>query len=152
MPFVSKRTFEEQLEQQGFLLYGISGTSMMPLLRQKTDVVLIEPIQNKIRARDVVLYRRDNGQYVLHRVLKIRKDDYVICGDHQYHPEYGITERHILGVMTAVIRDGVKLDITDLRYGIYVHLWCDLFYLRAGILRMKSLLWYVKRKWKKWMK
>lgn len=95
---------------------------------------------------DVPLYRRDSGQYVLHRILKVRKNDYVLCGDNRWRREIGITDRHIIGVLTAVIRDGQKLPVTDQRYRLYVHLWCDLFYLRAAVLWCRDLPGRIKRK------
>lgn len=60
--------------------------------------------------------------------------------------ETGITDRHIIGVLTAVIRDGQKLPVTDQRYRLYVHLWCDLFYLRAAVLWCRDLPGRIKRK------
>lgn len=60
--------------------------------------------------------------------------------------EIGITDRHIIGVLTAVIRDGQKLPVTDQRYRLYVHLWCDLFYLRAAVLWCRDLPGRIKRK------
>ena len=48
--------------------------------------------------------------------------------------------------LTAVIRDGQKLPVTDQRYRLYVHLWCDLFYLRAAVLWCRDLPGRIKRK------
>lgn len=93
----------------------------MPLLRQKKDLVVIERPVGRCRKYDVSLYKRDSGQYVLHRILKVRKNDYVICGDRRWRREYGITDRHIIGVLTAVVRDGKEISVRDLRYRIYVH-------------------------------
>ena len=93
-----------------------------------------------IKKYDILLYRRDSGQYVLHRVLKVRRDDYVICGDNRWKCEYGITDRHVIGVLTAIIRDGKEIPMCDGRFRLYAHLWCDLFPLRAGILRCLSVM------------
>ncbi len=110
----------------------------MPLLRQHKDLMVIEKPNGRCRKYDVPLYKRDSGKYVLHRILKVRKDDYVICGDHCWRKEYGITDRHIVGVLTAVVRDGKTIPVTDRRYLAYVHLWCDFFYIRAAILYLKE--------------
>ena len=135
----SKSTFEEELNQHGKLVYTNVGDSMMPLLREHRDLVIIERPKGRLKKYDVPLYKRDSGQYVLHRILKVRKNDYVICGDNRYQREYGITDRHIIGVLTGVVRDGVTYSTSDWRYRIYLHLWCDFFYLRAMILWMKAL-------------
>ena len=95
------------------------------------------------------MFRSDSGHYVLHRILKVRENDYVLCGDNRYVKDTGITDRQMIGVLTAVVRDGREIPVTDLRYRLYVHLWCDLFPVRAGLLRMKLLLKRLKRKLKR---
>ena len=139
-------TFEEEINRTGRLVYTNVGRSMMPLLRQHKDLMIIEKPAGRCRKYDVPLYKRDNGQYVLHRILKVRKEDYVICGDHCWRKEYGITDRHIIGVLTGVVRNRKTIPVTDRRYLAYVHLWCDFFYIRAAILLSKSLFYRLKRK------
>ena len=142
-----KSTFEEEIAHNGFLLYRNVGDSMLPLIRQGKDLLLIaRKPQGRLNKYDVPLYRRDSGQYVLHRILKVRKNDYVLCGDNRWRREIGITDRHIIGVLTAVIRDGQKLPVTDQRYRLNVHLWCDLFYLRAAVVWCRDLPGSIKRK------
>lgn len=142
-----KSTFEEELRENGYLLYRNVGDSMMPLIRQGRDLMLIERRpEGRLKKYEVPLYRRDSGQYVLHRIMQVRKDDYVLCGDNRWQRETGITDRHIIGVLTAVIRDGKKLPVTDKRYRAYVHLWCDLFPIRAAVLWCRDLPGRVKRK------
>ena len=142
-----KRTFEEELAASGTLIYPNVGDSMMPLLRQHRDLMVItKKSEGRLKRYDVPLYRRDDGQYVLHRILRVRDEDYVICGDNRCKLEYGITDRHIIGVLTAIIRDGKEIPVTDLRYRIYTHIWCGCFPLRAFLLRTK---WYLHRKRRK---
>ena len=93
--------FEDVIERDGRLVYTNVGDSMRPLIRQDRDILIIEKPHGRLKKYDVPLYKRDSGQYVLHRVLKVRPDDYVICGDNRYNKEYGITDRHIIGVLTA---------------------------------------------------
>ena len=63
------------------------GTSMMPLLRQGIDsVVLVSP--DDIKKNDILLYKRSNGQFVMHRAIKIKNDEYIMCGDNQYEHEH----------------------------------------------------------------
>ena len=117
----------------------------MPLIRQGKDLLIIEKVNGRLKKYDVPLYKRDSGQYVLHRILKVRKNDYVICGDNRWGREYGIQDRHIIGVLTGIIRDGKEISVNDKKYKIYVHLWCDFFWIRAFILRTKH---FIKRRLK----
>lgn len=137
---MSKATFEEIIENDGKLVYSNVGDSMRPLIRQDRDLLVIEPVSGRLRKYDVPLYKRDNGQYVLHRILKVRPDDYVICGDNRWSKETGITDRQIVGVLTAVVRSGKEIPVTSLRYRLYAHLWCDLFPIRAFILKVRYVL------------
>ena len=139
-------SYEEQLELYGKLVYPNVGFSMMPLLRQHRDLMIISKRpEGRLKKYDAVLYKR-GGRYILHRILKVRKEDYVICGDHNWRREYGITDEQIIGVLTAFVRDGVETPVTDKRYLTYVHLWCDFYYIRAAILWCKTLPGRIKRK------
>ena len=112
-------SFEEYLRANGHLTYPIVGVSMLPLLRQDRDVVSVE---RKTAARcapgDVVLYRR-GGRYVLHRVIAVRPEDYVILGDNCAAKEYGTTDADILGVMSGFIRNGREHRVEEPAYRLY---------------------------------
>ena len=135
---MANSTFEEQLAKNGKLIYTNKGDSMMPLIKQDRDLLIIKPVQGRLKKYDVPLYKRDSGQYVLHRIIKVRKNDYVICGDNRWVKEYGIRDRHIIGVLVAVIRNGKEVSVNNWKYKVYVHLWCDLFPLRALMVHVIS--------------
>lgn len=144
-------TFEEQLEQTGHLVFTNKGTSMLPLLRQDRDLMVLEKKgAERCRKFDAVLFKRDNGQYVLHRILKVRPADYWIVGDNCFTGE-NIREDQILGVLTAVVRDGTNIPVTDRRYRAYVHLWCDCYPVRFFLLRCRHLAGALLRKIKRIM-
>ena len=140
---------EDVIERDGKLVYTNVGDSMRPLIRQGKDLIIIEKPQGRLKKYDVPLYKRDSGQYVLHRILKVRENDYVICGDNRYSKEYGITDKHIIGVLTAVVRDGKEISMTDWKYKAYIHLWCDLSPVRAFVLKLRSIPRRIKRKYEK---
>lgn len=139
-------SFEEVLARDGRLIYTGTGRSMLPMLRPRRDILVIGRPQGPLQKYDVPLFKRASGQYVLHRVLKARGGGYVLCGDNQWRREYGVTDRQIVGVLTAFVRDGKEIPVTDPRYRLYVHLWCDLFWLRAAALWCRSLCGRIKRK------
>ncbi|MDY5576234.1 MAG: S24/S26 family peptidase [Lachnospiraceae bacterium] len=141
----NRSSFEQEINQTGYLIYTNKGDSMMPLLRENRDLIHIRKTEGRCKKYDVPLYKRDSGQYVLHRILKVREKDYVLCGDNRRHREYGIEDRHIIGVLEGVTRDGKYIPVTDRKYRIYVHLWCDLFYLRAAVLFVRDKWYGLKR-------
>ena len=152
-PSAKYMSFEELLKNDGYLVYTNVGTSMLPLLRQYRDIIEIHRKDSTSRCKryDAVLYKRDD-KYILHRVLKVRPYDYVICGDHNIRREYGITDEQILGVLTRVIRDGKSIYPTDWKYKVYVHLWCDFYHIRAAILYTKMLVRNVGHRLKKMLR
>lgn len=122
------------------LIYTNTGYSMYPLIRQSRDIIMIGKPDGKLKKYDIPLYKRDNGQYVLHRIIKVRKDDYVLCGDNCYTKEYGVKDEDIIGVLISLVRDGKEVDFNSFRYKIYVFLWCTLFPVRANILKLKHFV------------
>ena len=143
-------TFKEEIERNGVLAYTNKGVSMMPLLRQDRDVMVIKKGAPPYNKYDAVLFMRENGQYVLHRIIKcLDNGTYYIVGDNCIKGEY-VKEENIIGVLTSVKRGKRTVKVTDRGYLIYVHLWCDFFRTRVLILKGKAFahrcLSFVKRR------
>ena len=136
--------FEDLLERDGRLVYTNKGVSMMPLLREDRDLMVIEKKgPGPCRKYDAVLFRRPGlegrGAYVLHRILRCNADgSYWIVGDNCCSGET-VREEQILGVLRAVVRDGKTVPVTAPLYRLYVHLWCDCYPLRFFLLRLRPL-------------
>ena len=131
---MNKTTYEQELERSGRLIYTTVGMSMRPFLRSGEDLMVIEARKDsRFKARDVVLYRRNSGKYVLHRIMWVRKDDYVLCGDNCWNLEPGIRDEQILGVLTEVIREGRPLNVNDRGYRAKVFAWWALYPIRACV-------------------
>ena len=141
--------FEDELSRRGILVYTCVGTSMLPMLRQKRDLVVLKPPAGQLRKYDVALYRDGNGKYILHRVIKAGASGYVLRGDNNRTGESGIRDDQIIGVLTAFVRDGREIQVTDVRYRLYVRLWCGLFPLRAALLWCAAMPDRLKRRWKR---
>lgn len=146
-------TFEQELERHGRIVFTNVGVSMMPLLRQNRDLMVIErKPAGRCKKYDAVLYKVGQ-RYILHRIIQVRPNDYVIVGDNCIHREYGIKDAQILGVLREVIRDGKKIDVEkSLKYRVYVHIWCDFFHIRASLLWMKMAVYAVLHRVRRWMK
>ena len=95
---------EEQLDAGKTVRFGPKGTSMLPLLRQNIDSIVLAKAPEKLKKYDLPLYRRDDGHFVLHRVVGVDKDGYMMCGDNQCIYEHGITQNHILAIAVGMYR------------------------------------------------
>lgn len=137
---MSKSTFEEELKEKGVLVYTNVGTSMRPLIRQGKDVMIISSLDKlgrNLKKMDVPLYKRESGQYVLHRIIKVTKDGYVIRGDNTYSNEYGVTDHQIIGVLSGVIRNGKEISVNSFGYKVYSYFWLYTYYIRKVVVWMK---------------
>ena len=102
--------------------FAPKGTSMLPMLRQDIDSVVISPVPEKLKKYDLPLYRRDNGQYTLHRIVEVG-DTFVCMGDNQFRKEYGVRKDQMLAVVTAFYRGERKYTTDHLGYQVYCRLW-----------------------------
>ena len=86
-----------------FLLYP-NGKSMLPTIRPGIDAVLLSPPKD-LKCGSLILYRRKNGVFVLHRIVAVSPDgSYVLRGDNQYYNEKGITPDQVIAVVHRFYR------------------------------------------------
>ena len=98
------------------------GTSMLPMLRQGIDTVTLSPLPEKLKKYDLPLYRRKNGQYVLHRVVKAG-ETYTCIGDNQFLSEPGLSHDQMIAVVSSFTRGSKSYSVADWRYRLYCRLW-----------------------------
>ncbi len=123
---------EEILSGGGEFRMYPKGTSMLPLIVQGRDSVVLERnFERGAKRNDIAFYRRDNGQFVLHRVMKICDDGtYVMCGDNQTALEYGIKREQIIGYVSRLYRGDKEFSLTSVKYRLYLLIWCFMPYRR----------------------
>lgn len=139
-------TLKQQLDASGVLVHTNKGTSMMPLLRENRDLMVIRKRgAGRFHKYDAVLFVRDNGDYVLHRILRVNPDSYWIAGDNCVSGET-VREEQVIGILTEIVRDGRTINVTDKGYRLFVRVWCALFPLRSFRLRCAGRL---RAAWKK---
>ena len=114
----------EKLEAGGTVTFTPHGESMLPMLRDGEDVVVLSKPKGRLKLFDLPLYRRANGTFVLHRVIDFDNDgSYVMCGDNQFRKEHGIKDSDIIGVVTAFYRKGKPYTTQSFLYRTYVNFW-----------------------------
>lgn len=137
------RTIEDILQKEGIYVGTTAGVSMYPMLRDRRDTIVIRPCRGRLKKYDVPLYRRGDA-YILHRIVRVLPDSYVICGDNCLRREYGVTDQQILGVLTEFYRGDTWINMNGLAYKGYVRFWCFIyparFCCKALLGRVKCLL------------
>lgn len=118
-------SIQEVLDAEGFYVGPPVGVSMWPMLRNRRDAMLVVPAPERLKRHDVALYRR--GQMmVLHRVLGLYENGYVICGDNCIALER-VPFDQVFGVLKDFYRDDRYVDCATSRgYRAYSRLWVAL--------------------------
>ena len=98
------------------------GTSMLPMLRQETDRVTLSPLPDRLKKYDLPLYQRNNGQYVLHRIVKAGQT-YTCVGDNQFELESGLRQDQMIAIVSAFSRNGKQIPVTAVSYRLYCRFW-----------------------------
>ena len=150
MQFENEHIIEESLEKYGIFASMTRGTSMWPVFRTHRDTVYIVKAQGKLRPFDIPVYKTPDGRYIMHRIYRVRKNDYIIRGDNTY-----ITERvphdRVIGVLMEFDRKGKHHTVKDFSFRLYSVLWTLLYPLRFVLYHTARFLWHlikpiVKRK------
>ena len=120
-----KLTIEQTLDKYGFIIHKVQGTSMLPLLNEDTDLVRLVPVKGKLKKYDLPLYRSPQGtHYILHRILEVKKNYYLICGDNNTFYEKVPFDR-VVAVAEGFYKDGKYVTCDDPEYLKYVEKRCE---------------------------
>jgi len=111
-------TIINQLEEKGFVVSKVRGVSMWPLLNQKNTTVYIEKATT-FKKYDCILFMRANKDLILHRILKVHKDYYMVCGDNQAYLEK-VYPLQIKGKLLEYYKHGKTKQLKGLFYQIYL--------------------------------
>lgn len=123
---------EEKLNQGQTVTFSPSGVSMLPMLKAGRDTVHLIAAQGEIKKYDVVFFKREDGSFVLHRVIKVG-ETYDIVGDNQLYAEIGIKKEQIIGVVASYERNGKTFSakgVGNYIYGIFAG--CKRFFKKAA--------------------
>lgn len=123
----------EMLEQTETVPLTVTGNSMTPFLQPGRDTVYLKKLTDPVRRGQIVLYRRDNGSLILHRVYRVRPEGLELIGDGQSGIEPGIRPEQLAAVACAVRRKGKLLRPGDPIWLFYEKLWLPMIPLRPYI-------------------
>ena len=118
---ISGTDIETILEKEGVFVSTTSGVSMYPMLRDRRDTIIVTCPEERLKKFDVALYKRGES-YVLHRVINVLPDSYIIRGDNCLAKEYGITDAEVLGVLSGFYRGDKEKSMKSFSYKLYSRL------------------------------
>ena len=128
MEYISKL-----VEGGGVAPLNVTGMSMRPFISPRGDTVfLIQCSRNEIKKGDILLFKRDKGSVVLHRVRKIKGDTYIMNGDAQNWCEI-INYNNVIAKVFEYEHNGKTIHIDDVFYKILISLWYPTYRFRPYI-------------------
>ena len=122
----------EQLEKNGYYLSVPRGVSMRPMVPNKEGILEVHKLNGPAKRYDLVMYIRSGAVGVIHRVVRVRKDDYVIIGDNCWRYEY-VPKEDVKGIVTRFYRKGKWYSVDNKWYKLYVHVWVDFLFIKRPL-------------------
>ena len=129
------------IEEIGCALVPTKGTSMLPLLEEgKALVEVVRADCNQLKKGDVVLYKKNDGTLVLHRIIKAEsKEVFTVLGDHQFKNAERVNKQQIIPIAQGFFINGSYVDENTRWYRIYKRIWLSSLTLRRCCLALLSL-------------
>lgn len=128
------------LEETDSVPLVISGNSMNPFLVHHRDTVYLSRIRRPLKRGDMILYRRDSGKYVLHRIYRAESGTYTLVGDAQTQLEQGIRPEQALALVSKVRRKGKLLGPGSFWWEFFRRVWIRTVPLRPCLVAFYSRL------------
>lgn len=141
-----EQSIKEILDTYGKYTGLTMGTSMQPLIHQQKDNIIVVKNKGRLKKYDVAVYVTPSGKYIMHRVLEVHDDHYIIVGDNLLKKEY-VTDDMICGVLVGFYKNGKKyIDCYKSKgYKLYSRIWVFLFPVRPLILFIPRCCGKIKR-------
>lgn len=131
---------KEVVEQGYEVSMTVAGVSMEPFLVHNRDKIYFRKPEVTIQKGDMVFYQRETGAYVMHRVMRVKKQQYYMAGDHQTFLEGPIEKKQIFAKVVSVERNGVWLTEEDKCWKFYAVWWRRLLWIRKVVNMLKRII------------
>ena len=118
----------------------IAGSSMAPFLCHNRDYIYFTKPERELRRGDMVFYQRDNGQYVMHRIYRVKHEGYYMVGDAQTQIEGPLRRDQIFAVITQVKRAGKMIRPGDFWWEFFEHIWIRIVPARRTVMALYGRL------------
>ena len=118
----------------------VLGSSMAPFVVHERDTIYFKRPERKLKKGDIAFFQRNNGQYVVHRIYKVKGDEYYFVGDNQTLIEGPIEKGQIFAIVTRVIRKGKEIRPGDFWWLFFEKIWINMIPLRRITIKAYGLI------------
>lgn len=119
----------------------ITGNSMFPMLRHGIDSVCLSAISSPLKKYDLPLYRRQSGDYVVHRIVNKKDGCYTMAGDHQQQLETPLYDDQMVAIVSGFYRRERYYSCRNPLYWLYARVWTWCLPHRSILLRGLKKVW-----------
>lgn len=130
--------FSEVIESGKTVKFKVVGNSMYPMLRNEVDSVVLGSAE-KLSKHDIPFYRRKNGEYILHRIVKAESGSFSCAGDNQLEIEHPVTKEQIIGKVVGFYRRDKYISCNNFIYRCYSFLWINFKFVRPVFFILRKL-------------
>lgn len=127
----------------------VSGSSMSPFLAHQRDYIYFKKPDRELRKGDMVFYQRRTGQYVMHRIWKVKNDKYYMVGDAQQEIEGPLDRDQIFALITKVQRKGKWIEPGDFWWEFFEKVWINIVPVRRVLVKVYGGVYKFKNTRKK---
>ena len=142
-------SIKEILDKTGTYTGLTVGVSMQPLLHEQKDNIIVVKPEGRLKKYDVALYVTSYGKYIMHRVIKVEEDHYVIMGDNLTKKEY-VSDDMICGKLIGFYKNGKRyVDCENSKlYKLYSRIWVAIIPIKPALFFVRRGFNYIRRKLK----
>lgn len=128
---------EKILADGALLPLYVSGSSMNPFLISRRDIVYLNKIcDSDFKKEKIILFKRSNGNFVLHRIKKVLPDGILLMnGDAQTWTET-VNKKQVIAVVSEIERKGKRKSAESLYWRAVNCFWSFLSPFRSLIMRV----------------
>ena len=110
----------ETLNRRQKAAFMVKGRSMMPFFKDGKTIVSLD--KKKHYNKNDVIFFRYKGHLKLHRIINIKNDDIIACGDYLFQKEH-IKHDDIIGYVESFQTKDNIIDTNQFTYRLSVQLW-----------------------------
>lgn len=104
--------------------FRVKGNSMNPFLLDGRDEAMVSPFKEKEIIPGVLILAKDHaGRVILHRVIRINKENIVMMGDGNCHGTEVTRIDMVAGIVTGVVRKGKRISCRSWQWKLASLLW-----------------------------
>lgn len=133
-------TIQDAIAENGSVLRMTDGHSMMPMIKDRVDPVVIGAVVLSPRVNDVILTKLRDDAFILHRLIRISGGNFITRGDNCLHKDKPVTADGVIGVLSGFYRGEKYVDCKkSFGYKLYVILWA------RGAYPLRVVFWTLRK-------